>query len=148
MFKNSLYATVFAAHLAGLIETLVAAGKVPVAFHFRMGIESGPVYCFYDPGREKWNYIGSGINDAQRILSAIPPTTDDVIHISENIRNYLLSPPSPDFTYIGDIIVSKLTNRGRQADKHGNRRRVYELNYTDLFMLGRDLFDRSLDRIP
>jgi hypothetical protein len=62
VFRHPAPATYFTAHLASLIEMLVARALVAVELHFRMGVHAGPVYCFWDPGREDWNYIGEGIN--------------------------------------------------------------------------------------
>src|SRR5262249_39232082 len=51
VMRDALNAARFAAHLANLIEELVARKWVPVRFHFRMGVHVGPVYRFHDPGR-------------------------------------------------------------------------------------------------
>src|SRR5262249_29440945 len=71
VFKDSMNATYFAACLAQLIEVLVAHNQLPVIFHFRMGVHVGLVHCFWDWGRDNWNYIGDGINGGQRVLATI-----------------------------------------------------------------------------
>jgi class 3 adenylate cyclase len=130
VFKESVDGTFFAAYLARLIEELVAAKKLPLAFHFRMGVHLGPVFCFWDQGRNAWNYIGDGINGGNRVLEAIGKQTDDVVFISEIVRRDLMARNNNDHPY--PEILRCLHNRGRRADKHGNLRRVYELNHSDL----------------
>jgi hypothetical protein len=130
VFKDALNATVFAGYLAGLIELLAATDKLYVDFHFRIGVHAGPVYSFWDPGRNDWNYIGEGINGGKRVLSAIGKNTDDVVFVSGAVRRILTA------ANVGKVEASRilkcLHNRGRKADKHGNLWRVYELNHTDL----------------
>jgi class 3 adenylate cyclase len=130
VFKDTEEATYFAAYLACLIEALVARKRVPVNFHFRMGLHVGEAYTFYDPGRKDWNYIGDGINGGQRVLGTIGKEADDVVFVSGQVREALLA----GWTGDGDTrrILSNLHNRGRRADKHGKWWRVYEMNHTDL----------------
>jgi class 3 adenylate cyclase len=130
VFRRPVNATYFAAHLAHLIEVLVANGDLPVGFHFRTGVHVGPVYTFWDPGRKDWNYIGEGINGGSRVLGAVGKEQDDVVFVSGQVRQAILAaqrefPQAPR-------ILSCLQNRGRKADKHGNPWRVYELNHTAL----------------
>jgi hypothetical protein len=133
-------AILFASHLAGQVEALTALGKLPVEFHFRMGVDAGKVRCFFDPGRNDWNYIGNGINDAQRILSAIEKNTDDVLFISSRIRQQLFA---SDDKYCS-LLHQNTINRGRRADKHGTMRRVHEVNFSNVFSLHREMFMRIL----
>jgi class 3 adenylate cyclase len=138
VFRHPGYATVFAARLAARIETMMAKRSLPVEFHFRMGIHTGPVFRFWDPGRQGWNYIGDGINGGQRVLSAIGKDTDDVVFVSDRVRQCIVAGPpesipykvkwKSDFPHEG--ILAQLQNRGRRADKHGNLWRVYEVNHT------------------
>src|SRR5262249_52905269 len=48
VFKNPKMACVFASSLAYLIEILVARHGLPVGYHFRMSVHTGPVYSFWD----------------------------------------------------------------------------------------------------
>jgi class 3 adenylate cyclase len=130
VFRDSANATYFAAHMASLLEILVARTLVPVEIHFRMGVHVGPVYCFWDPGRNGWNYIGEGINGGQRVLSVIGRETDDVLFISSRVRQELLA--SSDEDGPARLILSNVQNKGRRRDKHGNPWRVYEVNHTNL----------------
>jgi class 3 adenylate cyclase len=130
VFTDSAHATYFAANLASLIEMLVARALVPVEIHFRMGVHVGPVYCFWDPGREDWNYIGEGINGGQRVLSVIGRETDDVLFISSRVRQELLA--SSDEGCAARLILANAQNKGRRLDKHSNPWRVYEVNHTNL----------------
>jgi hypothetical protein len=57
VFQDALNAVQFAGQLARLIEVMGAKRLLPVEFHFRMGIHTGEVYCFWDSGRNGWNYI-------------------------------------------------------------------------------------------
>lgn len=130
VLRDPLKAAFFAAYLAHLIEVLQANGVLLVEFHFRMGAHVGKTYSFWDPGREKWNYIGEGINGGQRVLSAIGKDTDDVLFLSAQLRKKLSAQPDPEseiLSALGDV-----HNRGRRVDKHGNPWRVYEVNHTNL----------------
>jgi hypothetical protein len=130
VFQKPEAGTFFAAYLARLIEELAAADKLPVAFHFRMGVHVGLVFCFWDKGRENWNYIGDGINGGNRVLEAIGKEMDDVVFISGSVRRELMARNNSQSPF--PQILRCLHNRGRKADKHGNLRRVYELNHSDL----------------
>jgi hypothetical protein len=125
VFTDATHAARFAAFLARDIEDMVACKAAPVEFHFRIGVHVGPVYCFWDTGRENWNYIGDGINGGQRVLSAVGKDKDDAVFVSGELRQQLLTGTYSD-------IVPYLDNRGRRADKHGKPWRVYEMNHTDL----------------
>jgi hypothetical protein len=130
VLKNPEQATFFAAYLARLTEILVARKQTPVEFHFRMGVHFGPVYSFWDPGRNDWNYIGDGINGGQRVLQAVGKDQDDVVFVSGRVYEWLTAEdrgqnPCHD-------IVKALRNRGRKADKHGNLWRVYEVDHPRL----------------
>jgi hypothetical protein len=130
VLKDAVSATCFAAYLARLIEELVARKVTPVEFHFRMGIHCGPVYCFWDPGRQDWNFIGDGINGGQRVLAAIGKETDDVLYVSQQVRQEITA--QSDHTTRHGHVLGCLINRGRRSDKHGNVWRVYEVNHTQL----------------
>jgi class 3 adenylate cyclase len=130
VFRSSLHATYFAAHLAALIEMEVARGLIPVEIHFRMGVHVGPVYSFWDPGRNGWNYIGEGINGGQRVLSVIGKETDDVLFISSRVRQELLAASQEES--VARLILSNAQNKGRRLDKHGVPWRTYEVNHTTL----------------
>jgi class 3 adenylate cyclase len=130
VFRSPMHATYFAAHLAALMEMLVARGLIPVEIHFRMGVHVGPVYCFWDPGRNGWNYIGEGINGGQRVFSAIGRETDDILFISSQVRQALLASSEEEPT--ARLILANAQNKGRRLDKHGNAWRAYEVNHTNL----------------
>jgi class 3 adenylate cyclase len=130
VLKDSMLATYFGAYLAQLIEELVARKLTPVEFHFRMGIHYGPVYCFWDRGRKDWNYIGDGINGGQRVLAAVGKETDDVLFISNQVRQQITARSDQSDRFGG--VLACLHNRGRRADKHGRLWRVYEVNHTQL----------------
>ena len=129
VFDNAVNATWFAAQLADLIEVSVAHSTLPVAFHFRMGVHVGEVYCFWDFGRDDWNYIGEAINGGNRVLSAIGKDTDDVVFVSADVRKSILANRDESFN---QVLLKAMDNRGRRKDKHGNPWRVYELNHSDL----------------
>lgn len=122
VWDEAVAATRFAGYLAREIENAVSEGRAP-EFHFRIGVHVGPVRCFWDPGRNDWNYVGDGINGGNRVLSAIGKDTDDVVFVSGEVRTELLGNH-------GRPIVPHLHNRGRKADKHGRHWRVYELNHS------------------
>jgi class 3 adenylate cyclase len=130
VFDEPVRATFFAGYLAHLIEILVANNELPVEFHFRIGAHVGLVYSFWDPGRDKWNYVGDGINGGNRVLAAVGKDQDDVIFVSSDVRKAIQAAKSSDF----DLrrLLTCLTNRGRKADKHGNPWRVYEMNHSQL----------------
>lgn len=129
--------TFFGARLAHLIDCSVADKTVPAEFHYRMGLHIGEVYCFWDPGRKGWNYIGDGINGATRILQAIGKDLDDVVYVSGQLRQYFLGDHSqtPLMTSsqgetLYEVIRDHFDNRGRKKDKHEEVWRVYQLNHT------------------
>ncbi len=133
VFKDPEDAVYFASCFGHYIERLIAqqvTRLVPVEFHFRMGIHSGPVYCFWDPGRKDWNYIGDGINGGQRVLAAAGKDKDDVIYVSGELRKALHSKKPFDSNLVA--IRRCMQNRGRHLDKHGNPWRIYEINHDDL----------------
>jgi class 3 adenylate cyclase len=130
VLSDPVLAAYFAAYLANLIERFVAQKRLPVEFHFRMGVHRGPVYSFWDPGRNDWNYIGDGINGGQRVLSAIGKDTDDVLFMSGQMRQALTA--QNDGSSPCHQILAALHNRCRKADKHGSLWRVYEVNHTEL----------------
>jgi class 3 adenylate cyclase len=128
VIRDAVQATSFAANLAHVIELIVAKEMVPVEFHFRMGVHSGPVYSFWDPGRKDWNYAGAGINGGNRVLSAIGKETDDVLFVSDAVRSKIIA--QGDQTSFYRNLIPNLQNRGRRADKHGKLWRVFEVNHT------------------
>jgi hypothetical protein len=144
VLRDPMLAVYFAAYLAQVLEVMVARRRMPVDFHFRMGVHIGPVYSFWDPGQKDWNYIGDGINGGQRVLSAIGKETDDVLFISGQVRQALTANNDDGDPY--PRILASLQNRGRRADKHGMPWRVYEVNHSQLI---RDLpsFLRGLRQV-
>lgn len=130
VFRSAEDATGFAAVLADLIEGLVAKSQCP-EFHFRMGVHCGSVRFFWDdgPGRKNWNYVGEGINDASRVLSAIGRDKDDVVFVSAEVRAEIRKVTEAQHE---DRYLSFMQNRGRRKDKHGKMRRVFELDHTGL----------------
>jgi hypothetical protein len=147
VFPKAVDAAYFAGLFADYIEKMRARRKLPFPFHFRMGIHTGPVYCFWDFGRQSWNYVGEGINGGSRVISAIGKDLDDVIFVSSDIREEIMA----ENTGVHRMarILGSLHNRGRRADKHGNLWRVYELNFSDLCMgLHYELEDLGAARRP
>ncbi len=153
VFRTPWSAVVFAGYLASLIESLIAQ-TLMLEFHFRISVNSGPVYRFLDkwgpgPTEGRWNYLGRGITDGERVLTAIGTDKDDVVFLSSETRKRILAVSSP--SYARDI-PSYLENRGRKEDKHKVLRRLYELNHTDLFGTIVDGLVRNLqgkmERVP
>ncbi|MFT3882834.1 MAG: hypothetical protein QM703_24665 [Gemmatales bacterium] len=130
VFRSVLEAFLFSVHLASLIELAVSNNNTTVPIHFRIGVHSGDVYFFHDPGRNGWNYCGDGINGGCRVLQAIEKDKDDVVFISSQSRNRLLSMIGEKSDEMVWKFVNTLVNRGRRADKHGNLWRVYEVSHT------------------
>jgi hypothetical protein len=128
VFNEPAASTYFGGYLAFLIETMVAKRMLPVEFHFRMGINTGPVYTFWDPDRNKWNYVGEGINGGQRVLDAVGKDTDDVVFISDYVRQEIIA--QRERFHLAHKIIFNLHSRGRRLDKHGKPWRVYELNHS------------------
>ena len=124
---NPLDATWFGACLAKFIVAVVAKNLVPVEFHFRMGIHWGPVYHFWDEGRNNWNYIGNGINGGNRVLSVIGKDIDDVVFVSSAVRDWLIA--NDNFNAAYRSLLGNMTNRGRRKDKHDRNWRVFEIDY-------------------
>jgi hypothetical protein len=129
-FKDGILATYFAAWLARKIEEAVARQSIPVEFHFRASVHVGDVFCFWDMGRRDWNYIGMGINGGSRVLEAIGKDVDDVLFISNEVREHMIA-DTRQLSFKSRLLQS-LQNRGRRSDKHGNIWRVYELNHMSI----------------
>ncbi|HTL51931.1 MAG TPA: hypothetical protein VL860_05060, partial [Planctomycetota bacterium] len=125
VFRTPVLAAYFSCFLAMLIE------KCHEDIHFRMGVHTGLVYRFWDPGRNGPNYIGDGINGGQRILSAVGKELDDVIFVSKQVREALLGFGEED-RKLKMQLLSCMDNKGRKKDKHGNSWRVYQLNHLSL----------------
>lgn len=137
VLSDPFRAAYFGALLACEIEGRTATGALPVEFHFRMGVHYGPVYCFWDFGRDNWNYIGDGINGATRVLQAIGKDTDDVVYLSRDVRQIFLRELEQhnlviniDGNSLQEVIRRNFENMGRKEDKHGNPWRVYRVNHT------------------
>jgi class 3 adenylate cyclase len=128
VFRNAVEGAYFAAYLAQLIEALAASKRLPVEFHFRMGVHVGDVYTFWDPGRNDWNYIGDGINGGNRVLSAIDKSYDDQVYISGQVRQAIMASSTADDD--AARLLTNLHNRGRRKDKHDRPWRVYEIAHT------------------
>lgn len=133
VFSNALTAVQFSAQFARLVEVMGAKKLLPVEFHFRMGIHIGDVYCFWDTGRDKWNYIGKGINGGQRVLAAIGKEADDVVFVSEQVRRQIIADSNGTAPY--QTALANMHSKGRKADKHGELWRVFELNCTGITTL-------------
>src|SRR5262249_2009567 len=106
VFQRAVDGAYFAAYLAQLIEALAARKdrfRLPVEFHFRMGVHVGEVYSFWDPGRKDWNYIGEGINGGARVLTAIDKTYDDQVFISGEVRQAIMG-MTPQDTNSGNFL--------------------------------------------
>jgi hypothetical protein len=135
VFRKPSLATFFSGYLAGMIEHLVARKLVTPEFHFRISAHTGPVFRFWDgwgdtkaAGAGRWNYVGRGITDGERVLSAIGKDRDDVVFISAETRKQIMAHESSSLF----PLIPYLKNRGRHADKHGQLRRVYELDHASL----------------
>lgn len=130
VFSDPSHATFFAACLAVIIENLVNRKSI-IDFHFRISVHTGPVYQFWDrgstPNDGRWNYVGQGIIEGERVLSAIGKDQDDVVFMSAETRAAIMKKSSLNWI---DEAVKHSQNRGRRADKHGNFRRLYEINHT------------------
>lgn len=134
VFKDASDAVVFASCLAYYIERIIAQkinSMIPVEFHFRIGAHYGPVFCFWDPGRNDWNFIGDGINGGQRVLTAAGKDKDDVIYISSELRKSIYSLNEKHSPFLSTMRRC-MSNRGRSLDKHGGNWRLYEVNHEDL----------------
>jgi len=132
VFKNALSASWFAASLAAVLRTRAARKDLPIEVHFRIGLNHGPVYHFWDPGRGAsggWNYIGDGINGGRRVLEVIDKSVDDVVWLSGSVLDEVMRAP---LLKPVDLILNNLITKGRREDKHGKPYRVFELPYLHL----------------
>lgn len=128
VFQRPLAAVQFACLLASHVDRISADGSAPVEYHFRMGIHTGEVNMFWDPGKtSEKNYVGEGINGGSRVLEAIGKDRDDAIFISDAVKKELLLIRSTNRHAME--ILSSLSNMGRKKDKHENPWRVWMLDY-------------------
>ena len=128
VFEDEVLATFFAARLAVMIEHHSAKNLLPIEFHFRMGIHAGPVYRFWDAGRNRWNFIGDGINGGARVLQAIGREYDDLIFLSDTVRQAIRTSKIKS-NLIKKGLMKAMRPRGRREDKHGNHWRLFELTH-------------------
>ncbi len=121
----------FAAALACLVDDYSSREKV-MPIHFRIGIDTGKACYFRDKIDDKnyrWNLVGPGITGAERVLSAMGKDVDDVVYLSDRTRHKIMDlKESNAFAYRS---IMHMQNRGRRADKHGQKRRIYELNHIE-----------------
>ena len=135
VFGNAARAAFFAAFLADTIERLIADNRV-IDFHFRISINTGLVYRFWDPFHHdlgqikagRWNYVGHGITDGERGLAAIGKDKEDIIYMSSETRRKILAEYQSNRNSPYNAI-RWLQNRGRQQDKHELMRGFYEVNH-------------------
>ena len=140
VLRSPTYAALFAGHLANLIERENAQMMSPIDFHYRASVHVGSVFCFWDIGRDDWNYIGDGSNGGNRVLTAMGKEKDDAVYISDTAKKLLWreSEVRSETSAIAKRILSGLQNRGRHSDKHGGLWRVYELSHVESL---KDLLD-------
>ena len=128
VFRNPASAVICAARLCCIIEYCVARQEV-LPIHFRVGIHTGMVNCFWD--KHRWNYMGEGIIGGRGVLEAIGKEVDDVAYVSGQTRSNLLAIESQGGS--GNVtiesILESFINRGRRYDKHRTPWRVYELRH-------------------
>jgi len=128
VYRDAALAAKIACSIAADIDVRRARKWLSVPFHYRMSVHWGPVYSFFDPGRKDWNYVGSGINDGHRVLEAIGSRLDDVVYISESVRDEILRGDTSHAPLSG--MHGYMTNEGRSKDKHGIPRRLYRMDHT------------------
>lgn len=97
---------------------------VPKICH-RIGVHVGNAYCFKDINKDL-NYIGTGINMAQRVASCIPDSgsgvafkLDSTIYVSEEARTEMLKHVLPDGVIFNDA--------GIKEAKHGVKLHVHAM---------------------
>lgn len=129
-YEHATPAVVFAVSLARKIELAIADFSIPIDFHFRVSIHFGKVLRFWDVGKKGWNFVGSGINGGNRVLSAIGKETDDLIFVSWEVRNALMKERNE--SSLAQRFIEATQPRGRRSDKHGNMWRVFEINHSQI----------------
>ena len=130
VYRSAWEACFRACLLAEVIEQLIAKSLI-IDLHFRIAVHTGDVCRFWDavPGApERWNYVGAGIIDTQRVLDAMGKTQDDVVYISAEARRVAREENERRNTQ--DPVEQHLINRGRHVDKHGVPHRIYEANHS------------------
>lgn len=128
VFRDAHDAVFNSCLLACAIEELTSRGEV-LDFHFRIGINTGEVLRFWDDvpsGVPRWNYVGVGITNAQRVLDAMGKDQDDVVYVSASTRAAARKSKINERNPIDGF----LTNRGRREDKHRQMQRIYEANHS------------------
>lgn len=141
VFDHVGSAVLYACGLATRIDEAAGEHNVP-EFHFRIGIDTGPVHHFWDRDRGRWNYVGNGINGGRRILEATGTDYDDLVFISSAVRKEIQKDKE-----VWPIYSQALLNRGRKRDKHLKMRRVYEVNHSFAYNeIAEDLLPRWYER--
>lgn len=129
VFTKAFDATLFACHLATLIEFMQLRDEFPYPFKFKCGVHVGSVERFYDPGRHDWNYVGEGINGVNRVLSVIPGSLANAIYLSSAVRATFLRRTDE----LAMALKDNISNEGQLEDKHGIEWHVFSVNHTDVY---------------
>ena len=98
-----------------LRDAFVALASGPTPYEVRLGLNLGPVKIVEDLHHER-NCVGSGINDAQRVMSFAAPNQ---LLVSRSYFD-MVSQLSQDYSH-------ELRHLGVLADKHNLEHDVYEL---------------------
>jgi len=98
---------------------------VPEIIH-RMGAHVGMGYCFRDINRDQ-NYIGTGVNMAQRISTLVPDMDDQSICFELRSPIYVSIDAKAEYENRGLPAGIRFFDAGVQPVKHGIRVHVYAL---------------------
>lgn len=85
--------------------------------HFRISITAGSVYLTKDL-EGGLNYVGTGITEAERVISCMPANVDDLVYCDDNI-----------FRGCREYRHGRFHRLGSHPDKHGEHHRIYSLDY-------------------
>jgi len=147
VFTKPEAALLFACCLALHIESTPPTDPSALEFHFRMGVHHGEVNCFWDGGRDDWNYMGDGIVGGKRVLDAGGKNVDDVVYLSVQAERAIRS-----WQMATERVLPNLVNIGRREDKHGEMWRIYQVNHSTVanstFPCIADALRRAAERIP
>lgn len=98
--------------------------NVPNISH-RIGVHVGKAYLFKDINGDK-NYIGSGINMAQRVSTCVPDVINSDVALEANSTIYLSDEAYKEFTKTTNNEITYY-DQGEREVKHGIKIRVYSM---------------------
>lgn len=92
----------------------------------RVGVHVGNAYCFRDINHE-YNYVGTGINLAQRVSACVPSRTDSALSLRLQSPIYVSAEAKREFEWLVLPPGVGFADAGEKEAKHGVRIHAYAM---------------------